>query len=141
MIFMTSPVASCTLFSKYPHKIWSTVPSMNSNFMLHVLVAHPYDCYFPWLDCAVSSPNLRKVYVYSVPWPCIYMGRVGVRGPSVVQEHRKCFDIENTTLCHLSDDCIPTKLGTYNEMHFTGMVFISQLSTCGVPSCHVLHIV
>lgn len=68
-------------------------------------------------------------------------GGVGVRGSNVVQEHRKCFDIENPTLCHLSDDCIPTRLGTYNEMHFTGMVFIPELSTCGVPSCHVLNVV
>lgn len=140
---MTSLVASCILFAKCPHKIWSTVPSMNSSFMLHVLVALPYDCYFPWLDSAIPSPNLRKVYVYSVPWPCTYMCGEGGggRGSNVVQEHRKCFDIENPTLCHLSDDCIPTRLGTYNEMHFTGMVFIPELSTCGVPSCHVLNVV
>lgn len=114
-ILMASLIVSCILFAKFPHKIHSTVPSMNSSFMFYVLMAHPYACFLLWLGYATPIPNLlRKVHVYSAAWSCVkrdWMGW-GERATGNVLK------TVNPTLCHLSDECVATECGMYNKICF-----------------------
>lgn len=54
------------------------------------------------------------------------------------QGHGKRLETVNPTLCHLSDERIPTDFGMYKKCIFIGVVFIPELSTCGHPHRDVL---
>lgn len=124
-ILMASLVVSCILFAKCPHKIQSTVPSMNSSFMLCILMAHPYACFLLWLGYTTPIPNLlRKVHAYSAAWSCVKIEWMWWGG----EGHKKCLETVNASLCHLSDERIPTECGMYNKVCFY---------CCGIYSCAV----
>lgn len=65
------------------------------------------------------------------------MGMAGGGRETMKQEHKEYLETENPTLCHLSDECSPTKLGMYNEIHFYWCAIYSWpvCPHCSFSSC------